>query len=71
MTKKFSKVLCLFLFAAGFGAAMTASATDDACYSTCLLKYEDCKTKPWLSAGYCSYRFQTCIAACDGTTPGA
>ena len=63
------KKLSLFLFALGLSASY-AFASGDPCMDTCLLKYNDCLTKPWLPAGYCNMRFQNCIAACDGTPPG-
>lgn len=61
----------LFLFACmlGLGSSM-ALADAGSCTQTCLIKYDDCLSKPWLSQGYCSSSFQSCLAACDGTLPG-
>lgn len=66
-----SKKLGLFLF--GCMVALGSSfvqADSMTCEQTCILKYNDCLSKPWLTPGYCSGRFQTCLAACDGLQPG-
>lgn len=60
-----SKKLGLFLFAltVALGSGFV-NATTNSCEQTCLIKYKDCLSKPWLTQGYCSYRFETCLATC-------
>lgn len=66
-----SKKLGWFLFGcmAALGSAF-AQADAMTCEQICVMKYNDCLTKPWLPAGLCSSRFQACIAPCDGGLPG-
>jgi hypothetical protein len=62
------KKIGTFLFALGVGlSASSAIATDPlfACYNTCFVKYEDCKTRDYLPQGYCEGRRYTCLEACD------
>lgn len=61
MRKKLGLFLFAFTVALGSGFVQADSVS---CEQTCLVKYRDCLSKPWLTQGYCSYRFQTCLSAC-------
>ncbi len=61
-----NKKLAVFLFGlSAMGAFGIANAFPDPCVNTCMIKLEDCKSKPWLTLGYCQWRFETCLAACE------
>lgn len=65
MKNKLSKALCLFLFAAGFGVTVSASAEPD-CVNTCVMKYDDCISRTYIPFGVCRSNFENCLEVCGG-----